>query len=620
MGDDVRDGARRGVVRRVGLAALSAALVLTGAVLTAGSSQAELSLDGVPTASCGTGDLPETSTQGRVPKADYDSGRAAQGYRCNTVEVGHHGRRSVLGSGGFKVQRYTDVTGRTCAYYDSALMLGANLPGAITGGAGLGVVVLDMTNPAAPVKTANLITPAMLQPHESLLVNQRRGLLAAVLGTLATAPGVLDVYDVSQDCRHPKLMSTTLSGVMGHESGFAPDGQTFWSAGAAGFTLTAIDLANPRTPKVVTTKTGVVYHGLRLSDDGRTMYVANIGSPDVISGSVMSDAGLDILDVSDVQDRRDDPQIRTLSSMTWPESSIPQVAEPFTRGSRRYVFEVDEFSDLFGDITKFNSPSSGVGAARIIDVTDPRSPFVVSNVRLDVHDPAVRPDLAGDPGSASIVHSYTGHYCSVPTRNDPQIAGCSMIGSGLRLFDLTDLSRPKEVGYFNVPGPDGASALSQPAWDVERNQVWYTDSDEGFFVVGLRNRAAQLLQPSRCGAAPGVRGHDADADGLTDAAEVNGSVIRQKVHRKAGKRSHGNRIGLVRTDPCRKDTDRDGLNDRREVKGIKIRLRVVRAQAQGSAYVVKKRRTDPTHKDTDRDGRNDRREVRRHSDPTRAGR
>lgn len=479
---------------RLLLAGLAAALVVAGAVATAGSSQADLSLGGVPEASCGEGGLPETSVQGRVPTSDHTSGRAAKGYRCNTVEVGRHGKRSVLGSGGYKVQRFTDVTGRTCAYYDSALMVGLNLQTLLTGGAGLGVVVLDMTDPAKPVKTANLITPAMLQPHESLLVNEERGLLAAVMGTLGTAPGILDVYDVSQDCRKPRLMSTTLSGVMGHESGFSPDGQTFWTAGAAGFTLTAVDLTEPRRPRVLHTKTGVVYHGLRLSDDGRTMYAANIGSPGALNGTVLDKAGLDILDVSDIQDRRPGPRIRTLSRLTWEESSIPQVAEPFSRGSRRYVFEVDEFSDLFGDVTHFNSPVSPVGAARIIDVTDPRAPVVVSNVRLDVHDPLIRDEVMGDRGARMIVRSYTGHYCSLPTRDDPQIAACSMIGSGLRLFDISDVTRPREVGYFNQPGPDGAAALSQPAWDVERGEVWYTDMDEGFFAVGLRGPAAALLR------------------------------------------------------------------------------------------------------------------------------
>src|SRR3954451_3078449 len=128
----------------------------------------------VPAADCGPGSLPETSIQGRVPQADYDSGRAAQGYTCNTAQVAHQGS-----SGGFKTLRYTDSQGHTCAFYDSTLLIGRDVVSNLLSGDGQGVVVLDMTDPAHPVRTANLTSLAMLSPHESLLVNDRRGLLAA---------------------------------------------------------------------------------------------------------------------------------------------------------------------------------------------------------------------------------------------------------------------------------------------------------------------------------------------------------------------------------------------------------------------------------------------------------
>jgi hypothetical protein len=239
----------------------------------AGEAAPPISNAAVPRAKCGPGALPETSTQGRVPTADYKSGRVKQGYRCNTVQVGHQGS-----SGGFKTLRYTDSQGHVCAFYDSTLTIPRDVVSNTLSGDGLGVVVLDMTNPAKPRKTANLVSVGMISPHESLLVNAKRGLLVGVMGTAATAPGILDVYDVKTDCRKPKLLSSSLSGILGHESGFSPDGLTYYVAGVAG-TLTAVDLTNPRKPKVVFKQGGVVYHGLRLSDDGRTMYVANIGQP-----------------------------------------------------------------------------------------------------------------------------------------------------------------------------------------------------------------------------------------------------------------------------------------------------------------------------------------------------
>src|SRR3981081_4363831 len=59
-----------------------------------------------PQLACDAQSLPETGSQGRVPKAEVDSGRAALGYRCNAARVGTFGD-----SGGFRVERYIDAAG-----------------------------------------------------------------------------------------------------------------------------------------------------------------------------------------------------------------------------------------------------------------------------------------------------------------------------------------------------------------------------------------------------------------------------------------------------------------------------------------------------------------------------
>ncbi len=481
----------RAAARRLALVLMVLAVLVAG--LLAGSSNAadeDVSRDAVPVARCGPGSAPETSTQGRVPQADYDSGRVLRGYTCNTEEVARQGA-----SGGFKTLRYTDSQARTCAFYDSSQLTSPDsLVGNLVSGAGNGVVVLDMTDPAKPRKTANLTSTAMLAPHESLLVNAGRGLLVGTLGSAATAPGVLDVYDVRTDCRKPTLLSSTPSAVFGHETGLSPDGRTLYAASTM-YSLVAVDLSNPRLPKTIFTQPDVQYHGMRLSDDGNTLYAAHIGEPgpDFISGG-----GLRIIDVSAIQARVSNPQAPILATMTWRGSSIPQVAEPFTRNGHQYLLEVDEFVDLFSFSGATDLKNAPVGAARIINVDDPRHPFLVSNIRLQVHQPA---DHAGeqsnDPGAASPVGGYTGHYCSMPTRDNPDIAGCSMILSGLRLFDIRDVEHPKEVGYFNKPTSKGGGAYSQPAWDPAGNSVWYTDRTTGFYNVKLTNGVQNLLPKNK---------------------------------------------------------------------------------------------------------------------------
>ncbi|MBF4162065.1 hypothetical protein ISG29_10205 [Nocardioides sp. CBS4Y-1] len=448
----------------------------------------------VPRAHCGPGSRPETSIQGRVPQRDYDTGRAAKGYTCNTRQLAHHGS-----TGGFKVQRYTDAAGRTCAYYDSTLLFPTDVVGNLT--TGQGVIVLDMTHPRRPRQTATLTSPAMLSPHESLLVNRRRGLLAGTLGNPATAPGILDVYDLRQDCRHPELLSSTPSALLGHESGWSRDGKTFYTASTVA-TLVGIDLSDPTTPQVLFAQAGVNYHGLRLSPDGNTLYAAHIGEP---GPTGVADGGLAILDVSDVQARVPGAEPTVLSKLTWPNHSIPQVAEPFKRGGRDYVFEIDEFVDFFELTGIAQYPGSAVGVARIIDVTDAHRPKVVSDIHLQVHETQRRTGAQkNDPGAASPAQGYAGHYCSLPTHRRPKVAGCSMILSGLRLIDIRDVHHPREVAYFNqpmVPGSTpkpvsdgGAYAMSAPAYDRKRGQVWYTDANSGFYNVKLTNGVAKLLR------------------------------------------------------------------------------------------------------------------------------
>jgi hypothetical protein len=437
-----------------------------------------------PRATCGPGSNPETGLQGRVAQADYDAVVAAGGYRCNAEMVGRYpeaGDEAVGTIGGFKVERYVDAAGHECAYYDSTLMYPTNIFDTTTSGSG--VIVLDMSDPAHPVRTAQLQTPAMLTPHESLALNQARGLLVAVTGNALFYPGWLDVYDVSQDCRNPGLPKASLPiGVIGHESGFAPDGMTYYSASPGTPTLTAIDLTDPSAP-VPFAVAQIKSHGLMISDDGNRAYVAAGSSAN--ENGLRGDTGLIILDTTEVQEHRPNAVMREISRLSWDTLSIPQNAIPVTIGGKPYVVEIDEFG-----------AQKQVGAGRIIDISEETAPKVVSDLRLEVHQPENFAAQANDPGAGNFVGGYAGHYCNVPTRIEPKIVACSMILSGLRVFDIRDPAHPREVAYFNRPAPrgtaavfDGAWAMSSPAFVPERKEIWYTDGNSGFYVVRITNGA-----------------------------------------------------------------------------------------------------------------------------------
>lgn len=434
-----------------------------------------------PQAECGPGSRPETGMQGRVSQADHDAGLAAAGFTCNTELVGQYRNEGAIGTvGGFKVLRYVDKAGRECAYYDSTLLFPTNILDRE-----LGVNVIDMSDPTNPRKVNALVTPAMLSPHESLVLSQEAGVLAAVLGNPAFGPGVVDVYDISEDCRNPVLKSSLPVGIFGHESGLTDDGKTFYAGSPGTETLVAVDISNPILPRPIWFGQ-YPSHGLTLSADGNRAYVAGIGD----------EGGVIILDTSEVQARKPNPEVKEIARVDWETRTIPQNAMPFTSDGREYLFEIDEYSSDGGGGIGVGFHGIKVGAARIIDITDETAPTVVSDLRLQVHNPENRAEIANDPGAVNPTGGYAGHYCSIPSSDNPTIAACSMILSGLRVFDISDPTNPVEVAYYNapvqdriltLPAPASNWAMSAPAFVPERKEIWYSDGYSGFYVVKVTN-------------------------------------------------------------------------------------------------------------------------------------
>jgi hypothetical protein len=80
-----------------------------------------------------------------------------------------------------------------------------------------------------------------------------------------------------------------------------------------------------------------------------------------------------------------------------------------------------------------------------------------------------------------------------------------MIASGLRIFDIRDPLKPKELGYYVAPPSTGSSptepsnyAMSSPEFVPERGEIWYTDGGSGFYNV----RVASGVWPFAAGSAP----------------------------------------------------------------------------------------------------------------------
>ncbi len=111
------------------------------------------------------------------------------------------------------------------------------------------------------------------------------------------------------------LRSTFRLPVVSHGFRLSDDGKTAYAlghgtanAGKAGRYLAAIDLTDPAKPSLLLEYPEHGGHDMDLSPDGNRAYLAGEG-------------GLLILDVSDVQARRPDPEIRLVKHLTWPAGS-----------------------------------------------------------------------------------------------------------------------------------------------------------------------------------------------------------------------------------------------------------------------------------------------------------
>jgi len=462
----------------LGLAAPSFVAPLPASAATAAS---------VPKATCGAGSRPEPGLQGQVPLADRLSGDSQHGYRCNLELVGQYQGQGAS----WQMAWYGH-----CAYYDQA----RTVPGGTAGNEypyqvdrntpgradinSPGTVVVDVANPAHPVGAEYLTSHAMIDAWESLKVNQRRGLLAAVEDG---GPG-FDVYDVTQDCAHPKLdasVDLTIAGTKGHAGNFTDDGMTYYGTDLPNGFMYPIDISNPRKPVELAhwsvPGSGGGIHDMSISPDGNFGYIA------YVAGN-----GLMVLDTSQVQARKPNPKISAVGHLFWSDGSEAQQTMPLFYGGKPYLLFTDE---------------GGRGAARILEIGKVDDIKVASRLWLEIDDPAnnatATADEATDPFATSGGFGYQGHYCNVDRVVDPQVAACSYFQSGLRVFDIRNPYAPREIAYYNPPAKPGYEpgsnysrtglgafadwTTAEPRILTDRGQIWFTSQQNGFQVVKFTN-------------------------------------------------------------------------------------------------------------------------------------
>jgi hypothetical protein len=471
---------------RKGVALAATGLALSAFCLLAPAHAATPYMGIMPRADCAPGDRTETGLQGQTTVAERQSGASKTAYNCNLQLVGQS-----TGEGAEYQMTWSD----NCAYYATANRATQ---------AHRGVAVVDVTDPQNPTATAYLNDPSMADPWESLKVNDRRKLLGAVQGNggNGTASGFA-LYDIAANCANPQPLSTLAlepsapGFVRGHAGDFSPDGKTFYGTDRGRSVIYPIDISDPTQPRLLAkwkAPDGVGFpHDITVNEDGTRLYIAQ---PRIAPNG----NGLVILDVSDVQNRVPDPQFRVVSKLYWTDSAEAQVAKKIRIKGRPYILISDEIGPGGFTGTRVatacaqNIPSYGL--ARIIDILDETNPTLVSQLKLEVHDPANCALFMPDATAGFI---YDSHYCTTDDPKNAKMAACSWFQSGIRIIDIRDPYHPKELAYYK-PGAvgtasrPGSTLTGNRTWDLSSSNIrwvkkdgdiflWFTSHDNGFQVV-----------------------------------------------------------------------------------------------------------------------------------------
>jgi hypothetical protein len=456
----------------------------------------------VPAAACGPGSLPETALQGEVPLADQLDGRALKGYSCNLELVG----KSPL-SPQYRPFIQTAFLGN-CAFLSTvaANIVDSGLNGTNNPLRGA-VLVQDFSDPAHPRTTAALTSPAFQNPWESLKANDRTGLIGAV-GVQADS---FDLYRATPStCAHPTLeASVTLPDGYGHGGAFSPDGRFYYATdppSLLGATpkqerMQIVEVRAPTHPRLVLSwipPVGMYIHDLVLSSDGRTAYLAINGVGEVSTGTAPVGAGrngLLILDTSQIENGTANPQLRIIGQVHWSDADGANQVPALARiAGKPYAIVTDEGGNT-DFATAHGCPlTPPLGYPRIISIANPAHAAIVGTLRLQIEDPA-------NCASALADHvPYPSHYCAVDNPRNTTAVACTYWGSGLRVFDIRDPARPREIAYYN-PAPLGPSALntslSTVRFDARDQELWFSNQESGVQIVKFTNHAYPLAAPKK---------------------------------------------------------------------------------------------------------------------------
>ena len=475
---------------------------------------AELDGPATPTdyGDCGPGAIREPGLQGQVPLAEQLSGASAAGYRCNLELIGQE-------KVGLRGQNFQLAWYRDCAYVSTVGIQ------AVTGALGEpdpsldGIAALDVSDPTAPKLTDIVESPVSKSSHEAIEVNQRRGLLVTTQGGLIAQ--YIEVYDVSKDCRHPTFLGRYDAGIpIFHGMKVSDDGKTVYATDTFGFTgvgqiMHVVDISDPTNPTrlmrwdplMEADHKQYASHDLDISPDGNRLYLGTAAYQAVVGvvvgggPTVGETPSLSIADVSEVQARAPEPRHQGALDDVAAEHRPHRAAD----ADRRQAVPARQ--------------RRGAGERRPVPLG-----LGPHHRRFGRAQPEarLRPAARGQPGpQLRRDAARQGRHLLDPLRRRRLRARTRYVfytyyTGGMRVFDVRDPAKPKEVAYFHSPAtpntkfpsltpftPDANPQVtdlttSMVRFRPETGEIWVVSVNSGFQVLRFTAGSRSSGQRSRC--------------------------------------------------------------------------------------------------------------------------
>jgi hypothetical protein len=342
-----------------------------------------------------------------------------------------------------------------------------------------GTSIIDVRDPSDPRLVGRIPAPPNTHSHkvqilgDILLVNRER--LPEVFGGSTREPfaGGLSVFDIS-DPLDPREIGYWACGGRGvHRMTYWSEPYVYVAGGASDVDeqlLMVVDLSDPTRPEEVGRWW---YEGMRHSERGRRSWSADraanfhhgVPAGDRLYGGLW-DLGMVVLDIADPTAPRLVSRL-DLADVDGP-SRCTHTAHPLPGRDLLVVTDECTVDDCEG--IDFH--------ARLVDISDERQPVVVS--RFPVPD---------------------GDYCSHGGRFGPHnvhemrpgswqsstIVHMTWFNAGVRVYDVTDATAPREIAYFVPEAPPGRPSIQLNDLIVDADGLIYV-SDRyagGLYILEL---------------------------------------------------------------------------------------------------------------------------------------